>query len=328
MADQAIYSPMRVLDADGLPVAGAICTFYASGTITLINIFSDADGSILAVNPAVADADGFLPQRFVSEPAKVVVTTSGGDTIRTIDPVPTAIGSTSGASQVSFVPSGSIPFSNVQAAIDGIYADLNGQITTIEDGLGDLSGEDSVTTALFDATTLEVAADGISDDDEKIATSSAVYRGRGPTFRTVKTTAGAAPWAFSVPSWATEIIITSVGTSLSGTDDFLVQLSADASYVTSGYTSYTTKSGNQATSTSGFIIYGRSSDAIFTGEVRLIRHTGNTWLCTHVGYGDTGDDSSVVGSGFVTLGGALDGVRLNVSGSNTADAISINVSFR
>lgn len=118
MADQAIYSPMRVLDGNGDPVPGALVTFYASGTLTLIDVWQDAAGAVAATNPVVADGDGNLPQRFVGQAAKAVITDALGVTIRTIDPVPIMPSSFGAASTTSFSPSASLPVSNVQAAVE------------------------------------------------------------------------------------------------------------------------------------------------------------------------------------------------------------------
>jgi len=109
----------RALDANGYIAPGAKATIYADGTSTLISVYSDVAGTIAAANPIVADADGLWPQRYVTEDAKAVVTTSAGVTIYTLDPVPVAAGSGAAASQISFTPSvsPSLPQTNVQDAI-------------------------------------------------------------------------------------------------------------------------------------------------------------------------------------------------------------------
>lgn len=117
MANQLILG--RALDANGYIAPGAKATIYADGTSTLIAVYSDVAGTIAAANPIVADADGLWPQRYVTEDAKAVVTTSAGVTIYTLDPVPVAAGSGAAASQISFTPSvsPSLPQTNVQDAI-------------------------------------------------------------------------------------------------------------------------------------------------------------------------------------------------------------------
>lgn len=66
----------------------------------------------------MADGDGFWPQRYVTEDAKAVVTTSADVALYTLDPAPTSQGTGAAASAVSFNPTISIPETNVQDAIE------------------------------------------------------------------------------------------------------------------------------------------------------------------------------------------------------------------
>lgn len=116
MANQLILD--RALDGNGYIAPGAKATIYADGTSTLISVYSDVGGSVVAANPIVADADGFWPQRFVTEDAKAVVTTSADVALYTLDPCPTAQGTGAAASAVSFSPTVALPQTNVQAAIE------------------------------------------------------------------------------------------------------------------------------------------------------------------------------------------------------------------
>lgn len=115
MANQLILD--RALDANGYISPGAKATIYADGTSTLITVYSDVAGTIAATNPIVADGDGFWPQRFVTEDAKAVVTTSADVPLYTLDPCPAAQGAGAAASQVSFSPTVELPQTNVQDAI-------------------------------------------------------------------------------------------------------------------------------------------------------------------------------------------------------------------
>ena len=116
MANQLLLG--RALDANGYIAPGAKATVYADGTSTLITVYSDVDGATPAANPIVADGDGFWPQRYVTEDAKAVVTTSADVALYTLDPAPTSQGAGAAASAVSFNPTISIPETNVQDAIE------------------------------------------------------------------------------------------------------------------------------------------------------------------------------------------------------------------
>lgn len=120
MANQLILD--RAEDVNGFLAPGALATVYAAGTSTLIPVYADAAGTIPAPNPIVADGNGFWPQRFVAVAAKVVVTTAAMAPLYTLDPAPTALGIGTAASQISFIPTIDLPFTNVQAAIEGAAA--------------------------------------------------------------------------------------------------------------------------------------------------------------------------------------------------------------
>ena len=120
MANQILLG--RALDANGYIAPGAKATIYADGTSTLITVYSDVAGTVVAANPIVADGDGFWPQRYVTEDAKAVVTTSADVALYTLDPAPTSQGTGASASQVSFAPTVPLPQTNVQAAIEAAAA--------------------------------------------------------------------------------------------------------------------------------------------------------------------------------------------------------------
>ena len=120
MANQLILG--RALDANGYLSPGAKATVYADGTSTLITVYSDVDGTTPAANPIIADGDGFWPQRYVSEDAKVVVTDANDVALYTLDPAPTAQGTGAAASAISFAPTIQLPQTNVQAAIEAAGA--------------------------------------------------------------------------------------------------------------------------------------------------------------------------------------------------------------
>lgn len=124
MATQALFTPNRALDANAYALPGATATFYASGTMTLIPVYSDSAGTIATTNPVVADGDGVFPQTYYDGAAKVIVRDSGGATLWTLDPVPGTSADSTGASNVSFSPTVDVPETNVQAAIEAVAASV------------------------------------------------------------------------------------------------------------------------------------------------------------------------------------------------------------
>ena len=127
MSDLISFNPVRALNANGDPVAGAQAFFYRSGTTTPVTVFSDAAETTPHPSPLLADAEGVFPPVFRSgQPLKVDVQTPGGDSLNgfPIDPVLTVPASGSAASQVSFEPTEEIPGTNVQAAIERVQENL------------------------------------------------------------------------------------------------------------------------------------------------------------------------------------------------------------
>ena len=137
MSDLISFNPVRALNANGDPVAGAQAFFYTSGTTTPVTVFSDAAEQTPHPSPLLADAEGVFPPVFRSgQPLKVDVQTPGGDSLNgfPIDPVLTVPASGSAAGEVSFEPTADIPSVNVQAAIEQVQENLVAPL--LEGGIG------------------------------------------------------------------------------------------------------------------------------------------------------------------------------------------------
>lgn len=120
MANQALFTPNRALDANAYAQPGATATFYQSGTMTTIPLYADEGEVIPLANPITADASGIFPQVFFNGDAKAIVRDADGATLWTIDPVPTSSKDAVGAAAVSFAPTATIPQTNVQDAIEAL----------------------------------------------------------------------------------------------------------------------------------------------------------------------------------------------------------------
>lgn len=138
---------------------------------------------------------------------------------------------------------------------------------------------------------------------------------------------GAGPFSFAVPTWATRCEVMLFGASMSGaTDRPIVQLSTGAAYVTAGYTSYSSLSGNGITATNGLVIPNLAAANSITAIMSLRKITSNTWIETLSGSAFTGGDDGLTGSGSIALAGAIDGIRLARSGTtDTFDAGQVAV---
>lgn len=116
-------------------LSGAKARFYDAGTTTLRTVYTDQSETVPHPSPLIADASGRWPQAFVSGgPVKVVVTQADESTGYTLDPCEKVAASGAGASTISFAPTVDLPFTNVQAAIEGAAASAASGFTPF--GLG------------------------------------------------------------------------------------------------------------------------------------------------------------------------------------------------
>ncbi len=153
MADIAVQPVWQVFDGNGNPLPGAKATFFLSGTTTPQTVYSDAALTVPHPSPLLADASGRFPPVYVGAvQIKVVVTTSAGAAVYTVDPMPKSTAGGTGAAQVSFAPTASIPQLNVQAAIEQVQTNLDGSSSAFVKTL-----LDDTTAAAF-MTTLGISA--------------------------------------------------------------------------------------------------------------------------------------------------------------------------
>lgn len=100
------YLPFRpALDANGIVVAGASLTFYASGTSTLEPVFADAALTTALANPLTANSAGVWPPIYINtaKTYRVVLRDGGGAPLNEIDPyVPGSVGGLAGPAGPAF----------------------------------------------------------------------------------------------------------------------------------------------------------------------------------------------------------------------------------
>lgn len=175
MAAQLFTAPSRALDSNGAPYAGAIWSFYATGTTTPQQVFADSALSVSLGSTVTADSGGKFPAIYF-DPAKtyrgVLKDASAATTIYDIDPIN--------------YPGGAGFFSGRPAAVAGSLSKVNWNIEAAgtahpTDGLGglwsdkvtwdhaisaDFTAENSpVNTPLASpASALMVAAHNVSSD--------------------------------------------------------------------------------------------------------------------------------------------------------------------
>lgn len=125
MSDVLSFNPSRALDANAVNSPGALAYFYDAGTTTLRTVYADSDLTIPHPSPLVADAAGVFAAVYAGGAAvKVVVQTSAGATLYTLDPCLKVASSGAAASNVSFAPTVEIPVTDVQAAIEQVQTNI------------------------------------------------------------------------------------------------------------------------------------------------------------------------------------------------------------
>ena len=134
-----------------------------------------------------------------------------------------------------------------------------------------------------------------------------------------------------IPSWAKKITVMLSGVSTNSTGSVIVQIGS-TTFTTSGYSgAYAVISTGTAatTSSSGFMLWFNTSDtaaAVRSGIVVLTNISGNAWVAS-VSASIHSGGSITCGAGSVSLGGALDRVRITTNGVDTFDAGTINILY-
>lgn len=150
---------------------------------------------------------------------------------------------------------------------------------------------------------------------------------QGPT----ATTSGTAFSFSGFASTVTEINVFLDGVSLTGTDVILFQAIVAGSPVTSGYGTGSGRSNTGgalgATRTDGWFVLGPTAATTTSGGITLLKFPGaNKW--TGNGAFRTAAADAVYSGGFISLSGAIEGIRMTRSGTNTFDAGAWSVTVR
>jgi hypothetical protein len=141
----------------------------------------------------------------------------------------------------------------------------------------------------------------------------------------VASTSGVAIDFTGIPGWAKRVTVMFNGVSTNGTSNYLIQLGAGGSVVTTGYASTAQQGTASATATTGFVASQSATAARFVYGLMNISTLGAS---VYVASGTLADYTASCSSsgGGVTLSGTLDRVRITtVNGTDTFDAGSINI---
>jgi hypothetical protein len=146
---------------------------------------------------------------------------------------------------------------------------------------------------------------------------------------TVATTSGTSIDFTGIPSWVKRITMVLNGVSTNSSSNLLVQVGS-GSIATSGYVGGVGQAGPTgatASATTGLLITQSNSGTLSsTGTVVFTAMGSNVWV--GVSTTSRSDNYGQLGGTVITLGGALDRIRLTSVGSvDTFDAGSVNILY-
>lgn len=154
-----------------------------------------------------------------------------------------------------------------------------------------------------------------------------------PTLGTPQATTSGTEFDFTIPSWATEIAVLFGGCSLSGTENFLVQIGDAGGVEPSGYDSSSFHVADAAataglSSTAGFIVRAAVAGTGTYGRLTLtlIDSSTFTWEAAGV-FHRNGTLRGTIAAGEKSLSAALTTVRITRTGADTFDAGKVNVRY-
>ena len=146
----------------------------------------------------------------------------------------------------------------------------------------------------------------------------------------VASTSGTSIDFTGIPSWVKRITVMFNGVSTSGSSNPIVQIGS-GSVLTTGYTSASaiSPSPGGVVFTTGYGLNTGNALNFSYGTMVITLVSGNIWVASHgLGIIQSGAGYTLVGGGTVSLGGALDRVRITtVNGTDTFDAGSINILY-
>ena len=182
-----------------------------------------------------------------------------------------------------------------------------------------LPGGANITTAAGDTGTAKSLGSGnwVVTDWQRASALPGINRATEQA-----TTSGVSIDFTGIPDGVRRITVMLDNVSLSGSDDLLIQIGDAGGIETSNYIS---GSGNASSSTSGYVVRLANPGRAARGMAIIQNLTDNVWLSSHSVNVDSLADFS--GGGRKELSGTLDRLRLTVTGSNTFDAGTINISW-
>ena len=131
-----------------------------------------------------------------------------------------------------------------------------------------------------------------------------------------------------IPSWAKRVTVLVAGLSTNGSSNVIVRVGTSAGINSSGYASGCGGNGVGLNSSDGWLVSPEQAASYqYSGAMQIVSIGGNTWVCFG-SFGRLDGPNAYSTGGQITIASALDRVRVTtVSGTDTFDAGSINISY-
>ena len=195
---------------------------------------------------------------------------------------------------------------------------------------------DSISSSGNLSITGNVSSSGAISSTGNITSSGTITASTGTIYpltsgTAITTTSGTTVDFTSIPSWVKRVTLSFAGVSTTSTSGLIVRLSTGGVFATTGYVaasdSMATGVGPNAR-TDAFPLGDAAPTAAeaFSGSYTFTTLGSNIWVGALAGAGTL--PSVLLGGGYVTLGGVLDGIRLTtISGTPTFDAGTLNILY-
>lgn len=190
----------------------------------------------------------------------------------------------------------------------------------------------TATAARKGITQQAAATDYVTGTDPDLHLTVKVARDNNLVLGTATaTTSGTSKDYTGIPTWAKRVVVMLSGVSTNGTSPKMLKVGS-GSIAGSGYLSATTFLLNGAgvavtNYTDGFSLGGNSASDVIHGAVTFTHMGSNIWIC-HGSIGFSSGAAVALVGGSITLGGALDRIRLTTQGGTDAfDAGSFNIIY-
>ena len=266
------------------------------------------------------------------------VTKSAGGTVTTIAADAVALGTDTTGNYVGTITDGT--GIDGTCTSEGCAAALSIDFTEITAGTGLTATNattldcDTASTTVVGCAELATSAEAEARSDTgRTVTPSSLANFTVQTLATAQVTTSGTAFDFtSIPAGVKQITVMFDQVSLSGTDNFLIQLGDAGGVETSGYVGSSlnminSNAINGASSATGCVVTSNSASSVWTGTLTFTNIASNTWIASGVTANSSGG-TTVNATCSKGTSATLNQVRITRDGTNTFDAGQVSIYYQ